>query len=185
MTVKKAGPAPSMPVQVNVLPSKGMSIPVSANEAERAWLAQQAGVESVETFRADLTLKRWQRDGVKLSGNLRADLTQACIVTLEPVAGHAEETIERTFVPPDSRLAKPRLNSDGEWLLDVEGADPPDVLEADTLEIWGVLLEHFLLAIDPFPRAPGAVFSEAENPQAEDDRPPSPFAVLNKLKRPD
>ena len=185
MTAKSALQAPTLPIQVNVLPSRGMPVSVEASERERAWLARQAGAESVGSFRADLMVNRWQRDGVKLTGTLRATLVQSCIVTLEPVESHISETIERTFVPATSKLAKPRLNSDGEWLLDAEGADPPDVLESDTLDIWEILLEHFLLAVEPFPRAEGAIFAQAEELDVEGDRKPSPFAVLGKLKQPD
>ena len=183
MTAKKAEQAPTMPVQVNVLPSRGMPVSVDATARERAWLAQAAGAESVESFKAELTVKRWQRDGVRLSGKLRAGLTQACIVTLEPVESRIEESVDRTFVPSTSKLAKPRLNSEGEWLLDAEGSDPPDVLESDTLDIWEILLEQFLLAVEPFPRAEGAIFEQAgELPEKEDSKP-SPFAVLGKLKQ--
>lgn len=180
---KKVEQAPTLPVQVNVLPSKGMPVSVDATAQERAWLAQEAGAESVESFNAELTVKRWQRDGVKIAGRLRASLTQACIVTLEPVESRVEETVDRTFVPSTSKLAKPRLNSDGEWLLDAEGSDPPDVLESDTLDIWEVLLEQFLLAVEPFPRAEGATFEQAGELPAEEGRKPSPFAVLGKLKQ--
>ena len=183
MTAKSPAQAPSFPIQVNVLPSRGLPVSLDANEQERAWLAQEAGAESVESFRAELTAKRWQRDGIKLTGTLRAVLTQACIVTLEPVESRIEETIERTFVPSTSKLAKPRLNSDGEWLLDADGADPPDVLESDTLDMWEILLEQFLLAVEPFPRAEGATFEHIADSAASEGEKPSPFAVLGKLKQ--
>lgn len=185
MTAKKTKQVPSFPIQVNVLPSRGLPISIDADEQERAWLAREAGAESVKRFRAELTASRWQRDGVRLAGTLRAALTQSCIVTLEPVESRIEELIDRTFVPPTSKLAKPRLNSDGEWLLDAEGADPPDVLESDTLDIWEILLEQFLLSVEPFPRAAGAVFEQAEPAEGEEDERPSPFAVLGKLRQSD
>ena len=41
------------------------------------------------------------------------------------------------------------------------------------------LLEEFLLALDPYPRAPGVVF---ESPETGEVPPPNPFAVLKALK---
>ena len=40
-------------------------------------------------------------------------------------------------------------------------------------------MEEFLLAIDPYPRAPGVAF---QPPEGMADKPESPFAVLKGLK---
>jgi uncharacterized metal-binding protein YceD (DUF177 family) len=61
--------------------------------------------------------------------------------------------------------------------LDPEAPDPPDLLEGDTIDLAGYLVEHLSLAIDPFPRKAGAVFDY--DPKTEDL---SPFAVLKGLK---
>jgi uncharacterized metal-binding protein YceD (DUF177 family) len=61
--------------------------------------------------------------------------------------------------------------------VDPEADDPPDVLEDDVIDVAAYLVEHLALEIDPFPRKPGAEF---EPPPEE--RPTSPFAVLQGLK---
>ena len=55
--------------------------------------------------------------------------------------------------------------------------DPPEVLEGDSIDLAAYLYEYLALAIDPFPRKPGAVF-EYKSPVQES----SPFDVLSRLK---
>jgi hypothetical protein len=58
--------------------------------------------------------------------------------------------------------------------------DTPDEIESPVYDLGTALREELVLAIDPYPRAPGVAF---EAP-ADEIRPESPFAVLEKLKRP-
>jgi hypothetical protein len=64
--------------------------------------------------------------------------------------------------------------------MSLSDEDPPDVLGSDLIDIGHYVVEHLALEIDPFPRAPGA---EVAPPEPEE--PPSPFAALSRLKRPD
>ncbi len=57
--------------------------------------------------------------------------------------------------------------------------DPPDPLLGSAVDLAAVVTEFLALAIDPYPRKPGAVFVtpvELKDPTA------SPFAALDKLK---
>ena len=58
--------------------------------------------------------------------------------------------------------------------------DVPEEIESLHYDLAGPLLEEFVLALDPYPRAPGGGISAP--PKAADDRPESPFAVLKGLK---
>jgi hypothetical protein len=63
--------------------------------------------------------------------------------------------------------------------LDPEADDPPDEMVNERLPLGAYVVEDVSLAVDPFPRKPGAAF---EAPDAASE--PSPFAVLSQLKRP-
>ena len=81
-------------------------------------------------------------------------------------------------MPPSSPLAgSPEPDGEGDVELDLEADDPPDVLDAETLDLARYLVEHLALALDPFPRKPGAVFEPPVGAEPE-----SPFAVLKALK---
>lgn len=147
------------------------TVAIEASESERAALAESLDLVALDRLTADLTVRPWRGDGVRIAGTVRAELTQSCVVTLEPVAGRVEETV-------DVRL-HPEVTVAPDVDVDPEAEDPPEPLESDTLDIGAIALEHFVLGIDPYPRAPGAAFAPVEEADEEER---SPFAALAKLK---
>jgi uncharacterized metal-binding protein YceD (DUF177 family) len=179
MTGKPQGSIPHM-VSVARLPQNGMPLTLTANENELRELAKAHGLVSVQSFKAELLIKKWRRDGVKITGRVTADITQSCVVTLEPLDSHLENEIDAVFVQEGSKLARPPLSPDGEIVIDYEGADLPETFSGDTIDVGGLAEEFFGLAIDPYPRKPGAVLDAALEP-APDIPKPSPFAKLLKF----
>lgn len=163
-------------VNVRTLPRKGREERHVADDAERRAIADHLDVVSVESAAFEAKVVPWKRDGVRIEGRLAADLTQACVVSLEPVAASIDEPFEAILVPEGSKLAAPR-QTDAEMLLDAEGEDPPETFEGDTIDLADVWLEFLALAIDPFPRKP-----DAELPGEAEEGNPSPFAALAALK---
>lgn len=174
----------SHPVSVDVLPSSGLKIELIDNDENKAVIADRLNLLKVEDFKAELFFKRWRRDGVIVKGRIFSKITQECVVSLQSVENEVTETFEHMFLPEGSTLAKPRLNSDGELVLDPDGDDIPDLFTGKTLEAWEIIFEHLELAIDPFPRAEGVDVSqyEASEEELQADKPKSPFAVLETLK---
>jgi len=179
---QKQSKLPSFPVSVTTLPSSGFNLDLEAAPDERMAIAEDSGVLSVESLHADLVFRRWRRDGVAVTGSLRAGITQACVVTLDPLQASIEAVIDRTFLPEGSNLTKPRLNNEGEMILDPDGRDEPDVFAGDRIDAWEIVLEQFNLEIDPFPRTPGldpAVLGDEED--AGDAGHNSPFSGLKDM----
>ena len=98
----------------------------------------------------------WKRNGVKVSGRVEADITQACIVTLDPVAAHIDEPVEALLLPEDSKLGRQGFEGGGEILLDADGPDSPETFSGDTIDVGALAEQFFALAIDPYPRKSGA-----------------------------
>lgn len=144
----------SFEVHVARLPQKGLPVVVEADEAQRKALAAAHGLFTVESYRAEMLVTAWKRSGVKVSGRVVADITQSCVVTLEPVAARIDEAVEGVFLPQDSKLA--RFDQNGEMLLDAEGPDSPEIFTGDTIDVGALAEEFFGLAIDPYPRKAGA-----------------------------
>lgn len=86
------------------LPQKGLPILVEADQRQREALAAEYELLSVESYRAELLVASWKRNGVKVTGRVEADITQACIVTLEPVSAHIDEPVEALFCPSSRSL---------------------------------------------------------------------------------
>jgi len=174
---------PAFPVGVAVLPRAGFPVDLAADEAARAAIAAHAGVTAIERLEARLLFSRWLRGGVEVTGRLRASLEQPCVVTLDPVRQEIDENVLMRFVPAGSELARAGAGSPEELILDPEGEDPPEPFDGEAIDAWAVAIESLVLAIDPFPRAPGAHLPEqARDAESDDFDAESPFAALKKLK---
>lgn len=151
----------SFGVQVARLPQKGLHVAFDADPGQKAALAADHELLSVENWRADLLVTPWKRNGVKVSGRVYADITQACVITLDPVTAHIDEPVEGLFLPEDSRLGREGIGAAGEIMLDADGPDGPETFSGDTIDVGALAEQFFGLAIDPYPRKPGAAVVEA------------------------
>lgn len=173
----------SFAVDVRRLPRKGMPVRIVADAEQRAALAEMHGLESVGRFQADLLVQDWRRDGVKVSGHVTASIVQACVVTLEPVPAAIDELVEALFLPEGSKLAMPGAGEGGEMLLSPEGPDAPELFEGDEIDVGALAEQLFALAIDPYPRAPGAGPAGPFSTDPSPDKDDSPFAALGRLAK--
>lgn len=145
----------SFDLQVAKLPPKGTTVTFEATPSQRAELAKIHNLLSVERFFAELTAWPWKGDGVRVVGRVEADVTQSCIVTLEPLAAHIDEPVSTIFVPEGSRLARPE-QEDGEIIVEPEGEDLPEPFTGNSIDVGALAEEFFSLGIDPYPRKEGA-----------------------------
>jgi hypothetical protein len=146
-------------VSVARLPRKGMPVVVQADARQRAALARAHGLVSVQSYRADLVVEPWKRNGVHVKGTVSAVVGQECVVTLEPLENTIDEPVEGIFLPEDSKLGRLGFESGGEIMLDAEGPDSPETFGGDAIDIGAFAEEFFGLAIDPFPRKAGAALA--------------------------
>lgn len=170
-------------VDISRLPAKGRNIKFSVSDNERENICGAFGLSSLDNLQASILLKPWRKGGVEATGNIMANLSQPCVVTLEPVVQIIDEEVSAVFLPEGSPLAKPKIDKDGEMVIDPEGADLPETFAGTIINVSDIIVEYLTLAIEPHPRAPGAELPETDADNDEDDeRPPSPFAVLAQLK---
>ncbi|HXA39746.1 MAG TPA: DUF177 domain-containing protein [Phenylobacterium sp.] len=161
-------------VRLHELGRGTLSLRLEPDASARTKIARELGLVSLPSLTARLTLKPWM-DGVEITGRFEAVVEQTSAVSLEnfeqPLAGE----IEVRAVPTGSPNAQ--APEGGEIDYDPEAPDPPDILESDTVDLAGYVVEHLALEIDPFARKPWEEF-EFQPPS----EPESPFAVLKKLK---
>ncbi|HEV7251031.1 MAG TPA: DUF177 domain-containing protein [Shinella sp.] len=170
-------------VKVGHISANPVEVRINADAEERAGLTRLWSVLEVKALSATLQVQRWKRDGVRLKGRVTADIVQACVVTLDPVEAHIDEPVDVIFVPEGSKLARLPLAESGEMLLDPEGPDAPEIFTGDTIDAGVAAAEHVALAIDPYPRRADVAFAGHIESTDEDDRKPSPFAVLKDWKK--
>ena len=158
----------SFRVNVARLPNKGMPVVVEADEKQRAKLAAIHDLVSVERYRAELLVSSWKRNGIRVKGKVEADITQECVVTLDPVKAAIQEAVEGLFLPEDSKLGRLGIQEAGEIVLDADGPDSPETFSGDTIDVGALAEEFFGLAIDPYPRKPGASVEIVKDDEADD-----------------
>lgn len=151
---------------------------IEVSEEERKALAAALGLVDVSALSAEVRLKRDRYRVIHVDGRLTAEVVQDCVVSLEPVRQTIDEPINLRFVEGELD-AKSRASA-----VDIEPTedDPPEIVHGPMLDLGPVVVEHFILAVDPFPRAPGAELPAKPlgEPEDSDD---SPFSVLGALVR--
>jgi hypothetical protein len=150
------------------------ALTLTADSGERAGVAKELAAEGVSLLEANLTVRPWF-DGIEVSGDLRAIVVRICGVSLEPYDETIEEPFQLRLVPPNSAHAPQPM--EGEVELHIDAEDPPDVFDADIIDLGAYLVEHLLLSLSPFPRKHDAVFEPPEPTGII-----SPFAILARLR---
>jgi hypothetical protein len=155
----------------------GLRVVVEAKPEECAALAIRMGVLAVQalTCRFDLNLSQGglsQGGGegatIEAAGRLRARVRQTCVVSLEPFEAEVMEDFAVCFVPEG-------MGSDE---LDLEAEDEIPY-QGTSIDLGEAASEQLALALDPFPRKPGA---EMPGPVAPHES--GAFAALAKLLPP-
>lgn len=169
----------SRPLEVGAIGEDGRAERIVASETERAAIAAEHDLVGLDALTADLDVRRAAGGIIVVDGRLRADLVQTCVVSLVPVPQTIDERFHLSFATAGSDAAPPPPRPGAEVLVDPD-IDQPDLLVGSTLDLGAIVAEQFALALDPYPRAPGAALpAEAA---ADGDRPESPFAALAALK---
>jgi uncharacterized metal-binding protein YceD (DUF177 family) len=161
----------SRPLRVETLPRDGLTQSVAATASERAALAESNDLVEIAALTADFVVTRSGR-GVRVEGTVHAEVTRTCVVSLEPFPVVIDEDVDVRFAPASER--RPREEAET-VALDVE--DPPDPIVDGKIDLGALAAEFMALALDPYPRKPGAQFV----PPEPDDDGDSPFSGLARI----
>jgi len=164
----------SLIYNLNRLGQAADEVVFSANDAEREVLARHVEALGVSRFEAKMFLRKVSPNHFDVIFDMSADITQACVVTLEPLAAqlHREFRRELQYQPALRRAEK-------DITIAPEDDDLPEEIDSLHYDLAGPLVEEFVLAVDPYPRAPGVEFAP---PDEAVGKPESPFAALKTLK---
>src|SRR5262249_566027 len=166
------------PVIVAQIPEIGLSRELEANDTTRAAMAEIAGLREILSARAKFELRPASGGRVHVIGTLSARIGQTCVVTLDPIENDIEEMIDLTFAPPEQIVHV----SDRDEDIDESGSEAAhefEPIENGVIDLGKLATDVLFLAIDPYPRKPGAVF---EPQLAAADPEDHPFAALKALK---
>lgn len=162
---------------LNRLSEAGYEVTIELGQAERQKVAEWANVVGVNKFVGHVSLHRTSSSRFAYRAHLEAEIVQSCAVTLEPVISRISEDFTRSLhlVPHIKKI----VDFSGELSPAAGDDEVPEEIDSPHFDLAAPLLEEFLLAIDPYPRAPGVEFDAR---RGEDEAPESPFAVLKGWK---
>ena len=172
----------SRPVEIESLGDRPIRFDVHADPGERAKLARRFGLTELRSLSAHIDLERDAAGDIRLAGRITADVVQTCVVTLEPIRSTIEATVNRVF----TSASGPDMDNSEEVFLAPDADEPAEHLAGGTIDVGEAVAETLGLEIDPFPRAPGAVFrgvSDGASDGAQDVEKSGLFAALAKLKK--
>jgi uncharacterized metal-binding protein YceD (DUF177 family) len=165
-------------VRVDKIPAAGRVVDVTADETQREELARRFQVDEVLSFGAKVTAARF-RGGVRAQGEVWGEVVQPCVVTSEPVHQTIREKVDRVYLPGQDEALE--HGAGAEVFVNLEDEDFPDYYEGDEIDLADLIAEVFALAIDLYPRTPGAALPEDR--AGDDPAELSPFAALKALKK--
>lgn len=147
----------SRPVNVENPGEAPLHFKLEADETQRRAVASLLELIALDRLVARLSVQRWRKRGIRIEGQLSADVVQQCVVSLQPVPAHIEAPIVARFLPEAEVLAAEAEQSLEAYLNDPD--DPPEPFDGKWVDIGGLVVEFLSLALDPYPRAPGAALS--------------------------
>jgi uncharacterized metal-binding protein YceD (DUF177 family) len=167
-----------VPLVVAQIPEVGLHRDIEADQPVRKAMAEVAGLREILSASASLDVMPRGGGRFHVAGRVRARVGQTCVVTLDPIENDIDEPIDLMFAPPEQI---PELSDlvDEAAESEEEIPDPPEPIVNGIIDLGRLATDALFLAIDPYPRKPGAVFE----PRVEADDPEDhPFAALKALK---
>lgn len=150
----------------------------SATPDELTELARELDILACERLTATYKIKPLSGGRYAFSGILDADVTQACVVSLEPVPARLREEFAITLAPPAALEDEPLVAGDRE----VSSIPDTAPITDGRIEAGALIYEVLSAALDPYPRKEGVEFDWVD-PKFKDAGDEGPFAALGKLKR--
>ncbi|WP_370673625.1 DUF177 domain-containing protein [Pleomorphomonas sp. PLEO] len=156
---------------------RGTPVAFAASPSECEAIAEALGILKVVSASAEFTVAPFRKNGFKITGEVRAEVEQACVVTLDPVPECVSEIVDLRFLPENE--IEP-VNDEIE--VDVDAEDPPEPILGSTVDLGVLTTEFIAVGLDPYPRKQGVEFTPFIEDDGSEDEGESPFAGLASLK---
>ncbi|MEM9471561.1 MAG: DUF177 domain-containing protein [Pseudomonadota bacterium] len=165
------------PLDVGNVPPEGTSQTIDATDEECSAIAARFGVAAVHSMSATIHVQPWKRGGFRARGEASANITQTCVVTLDPFETVVRAQLDQLFVARTSRLA-----TDAVEVVVSHDEDDIGYIDDGEIELGEFAVEALCLELDPYPRKEGAQLPvSSAGGTGDDSAKVSPFAVLKQL----
>jgi hypothetical protein len=147
-------------------------ITITATRQQCVGLATDFGILAITALSGKVRLQRGPDNLIHATLDLKARVTQACVVTTDPVEQVIAERASLILLTQEQAVAR-----------DIEhmpiDPDAPDEIAAEgtIIDLGAILTEQVALALDPYPRKPDAVLPDELMEQRA-----NPFSALTRLR---
>lgn len=167
-----------------------------ARADELAVIASLMDIPACESFSSEYSIAPLRRGRFLLRGRLRARVVQSCVVTLADVPADIDESFEAEFWPAAQIASSDEPGAETEYTLDDLETRDIEPIDDGIIDAGRYIYEVLASGLEPYPRAPGAVFdaaaagggassSRGDKRADGEDGGENPFKVLEKLKHKD
>jgi uncharacterized metal-binding protein YceD (DUF177 family) len=154
---------------------------IEAGEAEMEAIARILDLVGLEGLTFAYRLRRDGKDGLRLTGTLKAKVTQNCVVTLDPVTTELEIPVEAVFWP--AHLVQ-EFEQRSEDHTNPDEVDWPEPIKDGKIDLGPLIYETLATGLDPYPKREGASFEwSQEGAEPSSVAASGPFAALDQLKQ--
>ena len=170
---------------------KPLRLSISVPKESIPALCKRLDLHSIEALSADIVLTRNPVNKIiHVKGDIRADIHQYCVVTMEPIAAHIEDIFESwcaehnnavSFAKAKRERMSPQERSEQPMLEEYD--DPEEIIDGK-IDLGELVTQHLSLSLNPYLRKEGAVFENQDEPlgDEEDGIYDNPFAALKDWK---
>lgn len=163
---------------VKNIPEAGLQVERAASPEECEEIARALDLIACSSLTASYALVPRSGGHFRLTGTLKAQIEQSCVVTLEPLINDIVEGFSVDYWP------ETEIPSPASGVIDVH--DEPDLepIVTGRINVGRVIFECLASAIDLFPRKPGVAFEGpvASPENGSSSKPDGPFAALARMK---
>lgn len=157
------------------IPTKGLDTVRNADAAQRTALAAVLEIPGIERLHVSYRIEPAASGRYRLTGQIRARVVQACVVTLDPVVNEVTDNLQVEFRPAGTKENAQTGNPDAELpILDAEEFEP---IEEHRLAVGRVVAEALAATLPRYPRAADAALEQHEAGPAAGPTV-NPFAAL-------
>jgi len=171
----------SRPLDLSDIPAEGFSRALRATSEECEALCRRFDLEELRALVANIHIEHARgpkgEPALRLKAAICAEVMQVCVVTLKQFRTNLEETFTIQF---QFGVEQEKVISEDDF-----GKDTTEFLETSKIDPGELVAQHLALALDPHPRAPGALWQGlGDGPSATNMAPitDGPFAKLGQLK---
>jgi uncharacterized metal-binding protein YceD (DUF177 family) len=168
-------------VRVDAIPREGQVIAIEATPAERDELASFYRLPAIAALTATLRVEPWGRGGARVTGAVHGEVTQTCIVSLDPFPASVNEEVDVRFAPQTAAHSGSVATKEAQTFSFVDEDEPDPVIDG-TIDLGALTAEFLALGLDPYPRKPGVAFDEERGSSKPADSPFAALAELNKRR---